>query len=110
MKKEGFNELWEDVGDLPTEIVVEVEEPRVTQNLVDDMMSNSEVIHEVVYERCVLTTLKTPQGFILSNSSCSISKDNFSKEYGIEMNLKKIEDKLWELLAFHIVMITAKNN
>ena len=48
----------------------------------------------------VKATLKN--GFVIVESSSCVDPINFDKEIGFKMCMERIENKIWELLGFHL--------
>ena len=84
----------------------------VTEDMVEQYIEESEVVHKDVEVRdkmCTTTYLYGPNKFIFSGTSCSLSKGNYEKSIGIEMNMEDIKNKIWKHLAFYILAIKENN-
>lgn len=77
----------------------------ITECIVDEFIDNIEV--SKLGERTTLVKATLKNGFIITETSSSITSDNFDMEIGKRICISKIKDKVWELLGF--LLITAKN-
>lgn len=85
------------------EKVVEVEEaPTITQEYIDEIIENSTFDVKTVFDKCTIVTCKLPNGFVIVESSACVSPENYNKEIGIDICMKKIKDKVWELEGYRL--------
>lgn len=82
------------------EKVVEEEAPTVTQEYIDEIIENSTFDVKTVFDKCTIVTCKLPNGFVIVESSACVSPENYDEEIGMEICLKKIKDKVWELEGY----------
>lgn len=74
----------------------------VTQDMVDDIIDNSEVIITTMFDKCTVVACKLPSGFIIVESSACVDPENYSEELGFEICMSKIIDKVWELEGYRL--------
>lgn len=70
----------------------------IGQKMVDEFISHCEtktIGNRTTVIRCVLRN-----GFVIVESSSCVDPKNYSEDMGKEICMKKIEDKIWELLGF----------
>ncbi|HEF5065786.1 Gp49 family protein [Bacillus paramobilis] len=72
----------------------------VTAAQVQDIIANSEVITDVLFNKCTRVTVKLPNGFIITESSACVDPANFDNELGKAICMKRIENKVWELEGY----------
>lgn len=72
---------------------------RIEKSFIDQTIEKTK-FEVTATNRCVFVTAFLPNGFILNESSCALSEENFSKEVGEEICKKKIIDEMWKLYAF----------
>lgn len=64
------------------------------------LLNESEVMVATVFDKVTVVSVKLPNGFVITESSGAVSKENYDEEIGKEISLKKIEDKIWELEGY----------
>lgn len=74
--------------------------PSVSPERIKEIMDNSEIIVETIFEKCTIVTCKLPNGFVIVESSACVSPENYDEDLGAEICLKRIEDKVWELEGY----------
>ena len=72
----------------------------VTKELVDEVLRNSTIKVATIEETTTLVTCVLPNNFTIVESSGCMSKENYSEDIGVEECMKRIKDKVWELLGF----------
>ena len=72
----------------------------VTKELVDEVLRNSTIRVATIEENTTIVTCILPNCFTIVESSGCMTKENYSEEIGVEECMKKIKDKVWELLGF----------
>lgn len=72
----------------------------VTKELVDEVLRNSTIRVATIEENTTIVTCILPNSFTIVESSGCMTKENYSEEIGVEECMKKIKDKVWELLGF----------
>lgn len=74
--------------------------PTVTQEHIDKIISNCEVIVDSVFDKCTVVFCKLPNGFVIVEYSACVSPENYNEEIGFDICMKKIENKIWELEGY----------
>ena len=72
----------------------------VTPEDIEDIMENSEIIVGTAFDKCTVVSCKLPNGFIITESSACVDPENYDEEIGIDICMKKITDKVWELEGY----------
>lgn len=75
----------------------------VTQEIVNDLILNSEIVCQTRLGRITVVTLVMPNGFTITQTSASVSPENYDYHYGIKVCMKKIEDEIWKLEAYRLM-------
>ena len=77
---------------------------KITSQMVDDFVDFLEV-HRMVDKTTVVQAVLA-NGFVITESSSCVDPDNYDEEVGRDICLKRIKNKVWELLGF--LLQTAK--
>lgn len=77
-------------------------EPTVTEEMIEDIIKNSDIEIETVFNKCTIVTCKLPNGFIIVESSACVSPENYDEEIGFEICMNKIVNKIWELEGYKL--------
>ena len=72
----------------------------VTQAMVDYILDNSDIDVATVFDKCTVVACRLPNGFIIVESSACVDPDNYNKELGKKICMKKIEDMVWDLEGY----------
>ena len=75
----------------------------VTKRQIDELLEKSEIKVETVYDKVTIVNCKMPNGFVLTESSGAVDKENYDEKIGTEICMEKIENKLWELEGYVLV-------
>lgn len=75
----------------------------VTQEIVNDLILNSEIVCQTRLGKITVVTLVLPNGFTITESSASVNRENYDYQYGIKVCMKKIEDEIWKLEAYRLM-------
>lgn len=75
----------------------------VTQEMVNNIILNSEIVCQTRLGRITVVTLVLPNGFTITETSASVSTENYDYQYGIKVCMKKIEDEIWKLEAYRLM-------
>lgn len=78
------------------------EAPAITEEYINEIMENSEFDVETMFHKCTVVSCHLPNGFVITESSACVSPENYNEELGIEICMKKIKDKIWELEAYRL--------
>lgn len=70
----------------------------IGQKMVDEFISYCET--RTLGDRTTVVRCVLRNGFVIVESSSCVDPKNYSEEMGKEICMKKIEDKIWELLGF----------
>ena len=73
---------------------------RLTQVDIDRMIDASEVNVQTIGEKTTLVRDVLPTGFEMVEASACVDPANYSEEYGAEICMEKIKDRLWNLMGF----------
>lgn len=76
---------------------------RVTQEMVNNIILNSEIVCQTRLGKITVVTLVLPNGFTITESSASVGTENYDYQYGIKVCMKKIEDEIWKLEAYRLM-------
>ena len=76
--------------------------PTITQDYIDNIIANSVVTVDTVFDKCTIVSCKLPNGFVIVESSACVSPENYDEDMGINICLSKIEDKIWELEGYRL--------
>ncbi|MER2226135.1 MAG: Gp49 family protein [Carnobacterium sp.] len=69
---------------------------------IKELLNESLIDKQVVFDKCLIVSVKLPNGFIIVESSACINPKDFDIEIGINICMKRIEDKLWELEGYKL--------
>lgn len=72
----------------------------VTKRQIDELLEESEIKVETVYDKVTVVNCKLPNGFVITESSGAVSSANYDKEIGTTICMERIENKLWELEGY----------
>lgn len=72
----------------------------VKKEHVEHLLNESEIMIATVFDKVTVVSVELPNGFVITESSGAVSKENYDEEIGKEISLKKIEDKVWELEGY----------
>lgn len=72
----------------------------LTQTDIDRMIDAGEVFVDTIGEKTTLVRVVLPTGFELVETSACVDPANYSEEYGAQICLEKIKDRLWFLMGF----------
>ena len=83
-------------------VVEKKEAPTVTFEQVNDIVRKSNIKTYTVFDKCTVVACQLPNGFVIVESSACVSPENYNEEMGIDICLKKITDKVWELEGYRL--------
>lgn len=97
-----FNEFEEyfDKYEEPKE--VKTDAPTVSPEHIEEIINNSKVIESTVFDKCTVVSVQLPNGFVITESSASVSPKNYDENTGIENCMMRIIDKVWELEGYRL--------
>lgn len=94
------NKGWSRKGEFE-ETCFPIELPNsLTKNDIDRMIEASEVNVQTIGQKNTLVRVVLPTGFELVEASACVDPANYSEEYGEEICMEKIKDRLWFLMGF----------
>lgn len=74
----------------------------VDDEYVDWLIENSEINVITAHGKCTVVTCQLPSGFVIVESSSCVDPKNYDKNLGVEICMKRIKDKIYELEAYHL--------
>ena len=69
---------------------------------IKELLNESLIDKQVVFDKCLIVSVKLPNGFIIVESSACVNPKDFDIEIGTNICMKRIEDKLWELEGYKL--------
>lgn len=81
------------------------EEPKnntVTNEMIEEIMNHSKVVVNTVFDKCTVVSCKLPNGFVIVESSACVDPKNYDYDMGVEICMKKIINKVWELEGYRL--------
>lgn len=75
----------------------------VTKEQIDTIMDNSdyEVFHAVFGKQCIVVA-QLPNGFTVIGESACVDPENYDEQIGLDLAMKRIESKIWELEGYKL--------
>lgn len=74
----------------------------VTKDQIDNILENSKVEIQTVLDKCTLVVCQLPNGFIIVESSACVDPENYDLDLGVEICMKRITNKVWELEGYKL--------
>lgn len=90
-------EKYEEPKPEPNPVVVA---NKVTSKMVKDILDNSDIMVDTLFDKCTLVAVKLPNGFVITETSSCVDPANYDEELGYKVCMKRIEDKVWELEGY----------
>lgn len=78
------------------------EAPTITPERIEEIMNNSEVYVDTVFDKCTVVTCKLPNGFVITESSACVSPENYNEDTGFDICMERIVNKVWELEGYKL--------
>lgn len=72
----------------------------LTPNDIDNMFDAGKVFITTIGEKTTLVHVVLPTGFEMVEASACVGPRNYSEEYGAEICMEKVRDRLWNLMGF----------
>lgn len=72
----------------------------VTQAVIDELMESCDIAVTTAFDKCTIVACKLPNGFVIVESSSCVDPANHDEDMGIDICMKNIEKKLWELEGY----------
>lgn len=82
----------------------------VTQSYIDALYRQADKTTTVVFDKCLILSVQLINGFVITESSACVDKDNFSEEIGKQICEEKIKNKLWELEGYKLQCELSERN
>jgi hypothetical protein len=76
--------------------------PTITLKQIEEIIENSEILVNTIFDKCTIVTCKLPNGFVITESSACVSPENYNEEMGFNICIDKIADKIWELEGYRL--------
>ena len=77
-----------------------IETQTITQEYIDDIISDSDIDVRTVFDKCTVVACRLPNGFVIVESSACVDPENYDAELGFDICMNKIKDKVWELEGY----------
>lgn len=74
----------------------------VTQAMVDELIENSDIAITTAFDKCTIVACQLPNGFVVVESSSCVDPANYDEDMGIDICMKNIERKVWELEGYKL--------
>lgn len=74
----------------------------VTQSVVDELMESCDIAVTTAFDKCTIVACKLPNGFVIVESSSCVDPANYDEDMGVDICMKNIERKLWELEGYKL--------
>lgn len=72
----------------------------VTQSVIDELMESCDIAVTTAFDKCTIVACKMPNGFVIVESSSCVDPANYDEDMGVDICMKNIEKKLWELEGY----------
>ncbi|MCZ9310621.1 Gp49 family protein [Weissella koreensis] len=77
-------------------------ESKVSEETINDLIANSDVDVETIFDKVTRVSIKLPNGFVLTETSGAVSSENYDKNIGFEICMEQIKHRLWELEGYKL--------
>lgn len=74
----------------------------VTQDTVDNLIKDSTIITDTLFDKVVLVSIQLPSGFVLTETSGSVDPKNFDYDLGYNICIEHLKNRLWELEGYKL--------
>jgi hypothetical protein len=74
----------------------------VTSEHIEDIMNRSKVSVHTAFGKCTIVVCQLPNGFVITESSACVDPKNYDEKLGVEICMKRIVDKVWELEGYKL--------
>lgn len=103
--KQLASELGVEEPELPKEDTVEVTsmetvQTKVTPEQIAGIMAKAKIHVSTEFEKCTVVTVQLENGFTMTESSGCVDPANYDVHLGMEICLKRIQQKVWELEGY----------
>lgn len=63
----------------------------ITKRQIDELLKKSEIKVETVYSKVTVVSCKLPNGFVITESSGAVCKENYDEKIGTEICMERIK-------------------
>ena len=84
---------------------IKYEEPRpitVTPERIEQVMNDSKVTVQTLFDKCTVVACKLPSGFVIVEYSACVDPKNYNEKMGVEICMNRIKDKVWEMEGYKL--------
>lgn len=74
----------------------------ITPEHITKLFNEADLTEQVVFNKCLIVSIKLRNGFIITESSACVDPANFDMEIGRRICCDRIKDKLWELEGYRL--------
>jgi hypothetical protein len=74
----------------------------ITKDHIEQIKNKSKFRIMESFDKVTIVSMRLPNGFVITESSACVDPLNYSKEIGVSICKKRIEDKLWELEGYRL--------
>lgn len=89
-----------DVVEVKPETKPKTFQTKITGSDVDDLLERSKFITDSVFDKCTIVSCQLPNGFVIVETSSCVDPDNYDEDLGVEVCMKRIKDRVWELEGY----------
>ena len=79
-----------------------MKENTVTQEQIDKIFNEASKTENILFNKCMVVTVKLKNDFIIVESSACVDINNFDTRIGREICHDRIKNKLWELEGYKL--------
>lgn len=74
----------------------------VTIEQVNEIMGRAEYDVSTKFDKCTVVSVQLPNGFVITESSGAVDKENYCEKIGFEICVERIRNKVWELEGYKL--------
>lgn len=74
----------------------------VPKEVIDGLITQSEITVKTFFGKTTVVAMKLPNGFVLVESSSCVDPLNYDEAIGVQICKQKLESKLWELEGYRL--------
>lgn len=75
---------------------------KITTEHVDNIIAKSDIVSRKFFDKCLMVTVKLPNGFVIVESSSCVDPKNYDFDIGYSICINKVKDKVWELEGYRL--------
>lgn len=72
----------------------------IKKEQIERILKDSKIHVSTLFEKVAMVAVQLPNGFVITETSGAVDKENYDLEIGKEICMEKIEDKIWELEGY----------